>query len=791
MTLLADVAGIVSSSHDLSETLRNVVDLVAHRLDTDVCSAYLTDAQREVLILRATKGLSQSSEDHVEVRFGEGLVGISAQRQEPVVTQHASEHPDYRYFPETGEERYQSLMAVPLLVRGITIGVLVVQTQEVRVFSQNDVDMLQTCAQLIAPVVMNSRLLNMVATTDSERDQLVSELSVGHVAQEENRSERAETNCELEGIAISHGIAIGPIYHLSDPLNLEQLEYIPSEDPTDEIRDLFLAVIEARRELREVREDAGDRFGPEFAAIFNTHIQILEDKGFIARLELAVDQTGNAFEALRGVMKEYKESFSKIKDPYFRERGMDIEEVGRRVMARLLGVRDHSVPLSEGSIVVAQHILPGHFVMMETEKIAGLISEHGAETSHGAIFARTLEIPAVSGVMGILGQARPGEMAIVDGAAGKVFLSPDAALLTEYRRAHQRHGVIAEHLDALRERPSETRDGHHLALTANVSLLNDVRGVERHGAEGVGLFRTELLAIARRGFPDEEEQERMYEEVASRMHPHMVTIRTLDLGGDKAAPTPELEGEENPQLGWRSIRLLLSHEEEFCAQMRAILRVSQRGNVRLLFPMISAVEELQQVRVLLKRTQDQMERDGIPFDRNIPVGLMIEVPSAALIAETLAAECDFFSIGTNDLIQYTLAVDRGNEHVAHLYEPFHPAVLRLIEITVSAARKAGIPVSICGEMASNPLSVPLLVGLGVSELSMTSSAVPMIKEIIRALDTGEVAKDARLALNAASALEVQQIAAESLCKAGLMEHPDLGGWFRKLTREIDRPKRRF
>ncbi len=791
MTLLADVAGIVSSSHDLSETLRNVVDLVAHRLDTDVCSVYLTDAQQEILILRATKGLSSSSEGNVQVRFGEGLVGVAAQRKEPVVTQQASEHPDYRYFPETGEERYRSLMAAPLLVRGITIGVLVVQTQEVRMFGQNDVDMLQTCAQLIAPVVMNSRLLTMVATTDSERAQVIAELSVGDMASEEDQSKRVETNCELEGIAISHGIAIGPIYHLSDPLNLERLDYVPSEDSTDEIRDLFLAVIEARRELREVREDAGERFGPEFAAIFNTHIQILEDKGFIARLELAVDKTGNAFEALRGVMKEYKKSFSKIKDPYFRERGMDIEEVGRRVMARLLGVRDHSVPLSEGSIVVAQHILPGHFVMMETEKIAGLISEHGAETSHGAIFARTLEIPAVSGVMGILEQARPGEMAIVDGASGKVFLSPDAALLTEYRRAQQRHGVIAEHLDALRDRPSETRDGHHVALTANVSLLNDVRGVERHGAEGVGLFRTELLAIARRGFPDEDEQERMYEEVASRMDPHWVTIRTLDLGGDKAAPTPELEGEENPQLGWRSIRLLLSHEEEFCAQMRAILRVSQRGNVRLLFPMISAVEELQQVRVLLKRTQDQMDRDGIPFDRNIPVGLMIEVPSAALIAETLAAECDFFSIGTNDLIQYTLAVDRGNEHVAHLYEPFHPAVLRLIEVTVRAAQKAGIPVSICGEMASNPLSVPLLVGIGVSELSMTSSAVPMVKEIIRALDTGQVAKDARRALEASSALEVQQVAAASLSKAGLMEHPDLGGWFRNLTRKIDRPKRRF
>ncbi len=768
----------------MSETLGNVVELVARRLHTDVCSVYLVDADSEVLTLRATKGLAHSSEGKVRVRFGEGLVGLSAQHREVIATENAAKHPGYRYFPETGEERYQSMMAVPLIMRGKTIGVLAVQTEDERQFDSEDVEMLKTCAQLIAPVVMNSRLLTMFGATGDERAHLMDEL-IERPAPSEEETERPERNLELQGIAISHGIAIGPVYHLADPLDLESTEYTPSTDPTDEIRDLFLAVIEARRELREVREEAGERFGPEFAAIFNTHIQILEDKGFIARLEQAVDETGNAFEALVTVMNAYKETFAQIKDPYFRERGMDIEEVSRRVVARLLGVRHQSVLLGEGSVVVAPHILPAHFVMMETEKIAGLVSEHGAETSHGAIFARSLEIPAISGVVDVLRKARPGEMAIIDGASGKVFLSPDDDLLGEYRRAQQRHGVIAEHLDALRDRLSETHDGHRVKLTANVSLLNDLRGVNRHGAEGVGLFRTELLAIARKGFPDEEEQERMYEEVAAKLDPRMVTIRTLDLGGDKAAPTPEVAEEENPQLGWRSIRLLLSHEEEFRAQMRAILRVSVRGNVRLLFPMITSLDEFARVRVVLEKTKQELRDAGVPFDESIPVGVMIEVPSAALIADKLAAECDFFSIGTNDLIQYTLAVDRGNEHVADLYDPLHPAVLMLLENTVRAARKAGIPVSICGEMASDPFSVPLLVGMGVTELSMTSSAVPMVKEIIRVLDSGDVAKDARRALEAGSGDEVRHIAITALTRAGLLEHPDLGGWLRARVRKFD------
>jgi phosphotransferase system enzyme I (PtsI) len=319
------------------------------------------------------------------------------------------------------------------------------------------------------------------------------------------------------------------------------------------------------------------------------------------------------------------------------------------------------------------------------------------------------------------------------------------------------------------------------ALTANCGLVSDLRLVEQHGAEGVGLFRTEMLAVAHRGFPEEEEQEQLYEKVAGFMAPRPVTIRTLDLGGDKDMANLGLPAEDNPQLGCRSIRLSFRRLDSFRAQLRAILRASHAGNVRLLLPMISSVDELQRAKEIIAETQDAMRVAGTPFDPNLPVGIMIEVPSAALIADSLAPHCDFFSVGTNDLTQYTLAVDRGNEYIAHLFDPLHPAVLGLIDLAVRAAARNGIPISVCGEMASNPLAVPILVGLGIGELSGTPSAVPIVKEIVHALDRGEAEGDARRAREAATAKQVRRIGAERLVAVVLLDHPDLGPWLRGIV----------
>jgi phosphotransferase system enzyme I (PtsI) len=317
--------------------------------------------------------------------------------------------------------------------------------------------------------------------------------------------------------------------------------------------------------------------------------------------------------------------------------------------------------------------------------------------------------------------------------------------------------------------------------------LADLRLVDKLGAEGVGLFRTELLALAHRGFPSEEEQGQLYQRVVEFLDPRPVTLRTLDLGGDKGIPNIGLDDEENPQLGCRSIRLTLENRGPFRAQLRAILRASTLGNLRLLLPMISSLSELREAKSVIDEVRRELEREGSPFDPNLKVGIMIEVPSAAITASVLAAECDFFSVGTNDLTQYTLAVDRGNERVAHLYDSLHPAVLQLIKMSINAANAAGIPVSVCGEMATNPLSVPILIGLGIRELSGTPAAIPVVKEIIRALDTGEVEADARAALVAKTAEDVHVIAATRLRAAGLVEHPDIGGWLGQLLDEALAP----
>jgi phosphotransferase system enzyme I (PtsP) len=780
---------VVARSHDLDETLANVVDLVAKRLDADVCSLYLTGTDLGLLVLRATVGLRREAVGRVQLRLDEGLVGLAAERQQPVVIERAREHPRYKYFPETGEEQFETLMAAPLIVRGVAVGVLVVQTREARRFEKPDVDTLQTCAQLIAPVVVNAQLLSSVSQSPEERARGEAELARSGVLFERPKPPRPEKNAEFHGIPTARGIAIGPVFRLPDPLDLSRLEYAPSPDPEVEERDLLAALHDARREVDETREDMGEQFGPDFAAVFHTHVQILEDKGFLSKLRSEVRATGSALEALRNVLGAYRATFERIADPYFRDRAVDVEDVGRRVMERLLGVRHHTAPMPEGAIVVADHILPGYFARLDLQKVAAFVSEHGGATSHGAIFARTLEIPAVTGVAGICEAARGGETAIVDGGDGTVYLSPDEALVAEHQRAKRRYAVAIQHLDAMRDRPGQTRDGRRIALTANVGLASDLRLVEQHGAEGIGLFRTELLALVHRGHPEEEEQEQLYERVARVLAPRPVTIRTLDLGGEKDIGEIGMDGEENPQLGCRSIRLSFEHEGVFRAQLRAILRASAMGNVRLLLPMISSLPELRRALALVEEVKREVRASGAPFDERIPLGVMIEVPSAALTADAIARECDFFSIGTNDLTQYTLAVDRSNEHVAHLYDPLHPAVLALIDRAVRAAARAGIPVSLCGEMVGDPLAVPLLVGLGISELSGAPSAVPVVKEILHALDSADVESDARAAREVGTAEEVRAIAAARLRAAGLLDHPDIGPWLRPIVEAAERAMR--
>ena len=756
-----------------------MADLVAKRLDADVCSVYLREPQSESLLLSATIGLDPAAVSHVRLSVGDGLVGWVAKNGESIALERAREDARFRYFPETGEERFTSFLAAPLVVQGGTTGVLVIQTVEPRSFHHEDVELMQTCAQLLAPVVVNAQLLALMSTSEDYRSaHFPPRLGGGDASALGGNPARAEKNVELAGIPTSRGVAIGPVYRFGAPVDLDRVHYEPKATRVEERADLLSALTETLGDIEETRDTVRVRFGPEFAAVFHAQIQILEDKGFVQNLEQSLEDSGNAFLALRSVLDSYRETFESIESEYFRERGADIIDVGQRIMEKLVGGRSERSTMEPGSVVVVDQVLAGLFARLEMDKVAAIVAEHGGATSHGAIFARTLEIPAVTGVGGIMSTVRQGEPCIVDGSTGHIYLAPDETLTSFYQDAQHKYEVAVEHLDAMRGRPSETRDGKMITLSANVGLINDVRYAEQHGAEGIGLFRTELLALAHRGFPSQEEQEELYRRVIGQMNPRPVTIRTLDLGGDKGIPNVGESNEENPQLGLRSIRLTLENRRAFAVQLRAIFSASVTGQAKLLLPMISSVEELREVRALVAEVQAGMSARGEDFDPDMEIGIMIEVPAAAIAADALAAECDFFSIGTNDLTQYTLAVDRGNERVAHLYDGLHPAVIALIDNSVRAAQRADIPVSICGELASNPLAVPILVGLGIGEFSVVPAAVPLVKEIVRALDTSEAAHDARKALSMASAREVREIASRRLLESGLLDHPDIGDWLK-------------
>ncbi|RKY62519.1 MAG: phosphoenolpyruvate--protein phosphotransferase [Candidatus Latescibacterota bacterium] len=541
----------------------------------------------------------------------------------------------------------------------------------------------------------------------------------------------------LQGIAASPGIAVGHAFlYEKEDFWIEE-RTIPAEKVEEEV-DKFLEVIEeVRGELREARKRISKELGEEPAKIFDAHIAMVEDQAIIDEtVDRIRREHKNAefafFRTLRKVVKALKAS----QDPYLRERMYDVLDIQRRVASRLMGEPSPSLAhLESEAIVIARNLTVSDTVHMHRQHVLGLVTELGGSTSHAAILARALGVPAVVGVQEATDLVEPGDLIVVDGYRGVVHLNPDQEALETYQKRRQSLIEQEARLSALKDLPAETMDGHRVSLEANIEFPEEVSLCLESGAEGIGLYRTEFLYLVHPHLPTEEEQFRTYWEVARKMAPRPVVIRTLDLGGDKLGLSAPPEA--NPFLGWRAIRVSLRHRDVFLAQLRAILRASRLGNVRIMFPMVTGVEEFLEAREMVEKAKAQLRQEGAEFDPDCPVGAMIEVPSAALTADRLAREADFFSIGTNDLVQYTIAVDRGNDRIAYLFDPFHPAVLRLIYETIEAGHGHGISVGLCGEMASDPLATPVLLGMGLDSFSMNPKAIPEVKEIVRQSNLGE------------------------------------------------------
>ncbi len=540
----------------------------------------------------------------------------------------------------------------------------------------------------------------------------------------------------LNGIGVSPGIARGIALVLSDEDDDPPIYKIEESEINSELERLESALLATRQQIVEMQERIAGAIGAKDAGIFDAHLLVVEDRTLLDEVaKLLKEERYNIEYIFHRVALRYARSLSEIDDPYLRERALDIHDVTRRVIRNLTGKSLRSLEqIDKPHILIAHDITPSDIATMNRDLVLGFATDVGSRTSHTAIMAASLNLPAIVGLHTVTDKVSTGDSLLLDGYSGLLIIHPSEQTLYEYGAIEHRKGEVEKKLVDLRELKSVTRDGRHIVLSANIEMPSEVEAVARSGAEGIGLFRTEFLFLNRSTPPDEESQFRAYRKIVEAVSPHGAIIRTLDVGGDKIAGSlAEGDREANPFLGWRAIRFCLERPDVFKPQIRAILRSGAFGRALGMFPMISSLEELRQAKAFVEECKNELRAEGVPFDEHLSLGAMIEVPSAAVIADQLAPEVDFFSIGTNDLIQYTIAVDRLNERIARLYTPTHPAILRLIRKVCDAAHAHGKWVGVCGEMAGNVHYTPLLLGLGIDELSAGAALVPRVKNAIRSL----------------------------------------------------------
>lgn len=569
---------------------------------------------------------------------------------------------------------------------------------------------------------------------------------------------RGKTEILVRGIPASQGIAYGQafLYIQSD---VEVPAYLIEADKrSEEIARFEQAILATRQQIQKIMSEVDRNLGSEEAQIFDAHLLVLEDQALISETIREFDTSGmNVESCFDKVSQRYIKAFSEIDDEYLRERAGDIRDVAQRVLQNLLGHASHSLgQLVEKRVVVANDICPSDAAGIDSSQALGIVTDSGSKTSHAVIVARSMKVPAVVGVRDLTKQIQVGDWVLVDGYEGVVILNPNQQTLFRYGQIQLQKKGFEQRLMEANRRPAVTLDGVSVTLRANIEKVDEAGLVKEYLADGVGLFRTEFLYLNAGRCPSEEEQYRAYKEVAEALAPASVIVRTLDLGGDKplADHAHLFPKEDNPFLGYRAIRFCLDNPKIFKDQLRAILRASAHGDIQLMYPMISGREELALANAVLAECKEELKAQGVAFNPNLQVGTMIEIPSAAMTADLLAKDCDFFSIGTNDLIQYLLAVDRGNDRIAHLYEPTHPAVIRVLKSVIDEAHKQKIKVSVCGEMAGDAIYAPLLLGLGVDELSMTPPLIPAVKYLVRSMKLTDAQALAAEALKLGSAKEI-------------------------------------
>ncbi len=705
-----------------------LVKKIAEAMETDVCSIYLLDSPSHEIILWATYGLNSSAVGKVRMKVGEGLVGKTLEWLKPVSMASGRRSKMFKYFPETGEEKFHSFLSVPLMEKRKPIGVMVVQNQKATRFSTRSAQLLLTLAIPAVSVIEKVKLQRSLGQIES-RNQIVI-------------TDRRRQGLMLKGIGASPGIAIGKlkiVHRLPAPLLSPDQPILDIPTEKQKALESFQAV---EKEISETQKKASIKFGIEEAAIFDAYRMVLEGDAFKEQVLSEIETGKGALKSIESVIHRYTEELCKADDDYIRERAYDIQDIGRKMSDHLLhgshSVQHNPSDSDEPMIYFSDFWSISDFVEMNIDKTLGILSPTGGGSSHIAILAESLSVPAVLGLSSSVKSFCDGDVVILDGSSGLVIVNPDDQMLATYTQESQSNEQAQVKYRQMANKKVSPIGGKKITIGANMGMLAHVRMGLEEGAEEIGLYRTEFPFLIRRSLPTEEEQYGLYKKVVESLDNRPITIRTLDIGGDKYLPYLNLPHEANPFLGWRSIRIFLEREDLFRIQLRAILRASAHGKVRLLFPMISALEEIVRVKEIVSDVKKGLRKEGYAIAADIPLGVMIEVPSAAEIARFLIKEVQFFCLGTNDLVQYTLAVDRNNAKVAHLYNPFHPAVLSLIKKTVDAAAKEKKMVSVCGEMAGQPLGILLLLGMGVTHLSMSAPLISKMKSFISRLRFSEI-----------------------------------------------------
>lgn len=710
----------VNTAGDFNAVLDIIVNRVKAVINTGVCSIYLYDADNDSYVLSATDGLLPEAVGKVSMSTEQGLVGLVAHRAEPLNLEDAEAHPRFAYFPATGEEKFKSFLGAPIIHHRNVLGVLVVQQQQQRKFDESEEAFMVTVSAQLAGVIAHAEATGDLRRTISQNSH-------------DNDDERSYV-----GLPSAQGIGIGTVLLVSTPADLNTVPRRLASDIPHELEQLHDALERTKNDLRGVRASLSDKLNSEELALFDVYISMLEDTSLGGEVVTLIKDGLCAQSAWSQVIIAHIRTFSQMDNPYLSERAADVRDLGRRVLGHLQQLQHQEPVYPENTILVAEELAAPHLADVPFENIRAMISVKGSHNSHVAILGRAMGIPTIMGAVDIPWTELDGVSLIVDGYQGQIICSPSPQRLQVYEDLYQQEQSQAKDLETIKDLPCETLDKQRISLWVNTGLRLDTMLSLDRGAEGVGLYRTEIPFFLLDRFPSEEEQRKMYREQLELFTPLPVTMRTLDIGGDKALPYFPIK-EENPFLGWRGIRVTLDHPEIFLVQLRAMMRASVGlNNLSILLPMVSNTMELDSAMVLIRRVYNELTlEEGYQF-KFPPIGAMIEVPAAVYQIREFARRVDYLSVGTNDLTQYLLAVDRNNSQVAELYHTFHPSLLKALRIIADDAKAAECPVSVCGELAGDPVGAALLVGMGYKTLSMSSANLLKVKAVIRQLSLTEL-----------------------------------------------------